>query len=163
MTQYPTGITFTGGFFLCGGRVRIVAPPDGVAAGLYFAGNQFIGDYCHFSGYSAFQADGAFTAVRDLSIVGTMAQPGIQARNSRATQSLTASTPTSTFLFNLTDLLLFDAASIPLRAISASLVTDTDTQQPVALVARSPQGGIVRVDAAAPVTGTVTVTVDQSA
>ena len=95
--------------------------------------------------------------------MGTIAEPGIQTRNSRATLSVTASTPTATFLFNFTDLLLFDAASIPLRTITASLVTDTDAQQPVALVARSPQGGMVTVDAAAPVTGTVTVTVDQSA
>ncbi len=141
-----------------------MAPADGVAAGVYLAGNQYIGSYCHFSDYSGVQADGNFTRATDITILGTLAEPasGIGARNSRATLSATATVPTSSFFLNFSDALLFDPLQVPIQRVVATLEMDTLAQAPVAVVARTPQGAIVRVDAAAPVTGTVTVTVDQS-
>ena len=159
---FPTQITFTGGFFLCGARIRLVAPADGVADGIYIAGNQFIGAYCHFSGYGAVQADGNFTSVADVSVVGTLADSGIIVRGPTATLTQYASSPTSSFLFNFTDRLLFDTTGAPIFTVSTSLVLDTPGQAPVPFVARKADGALVRVDVAEPITGAVTVVVDQS-
>jgi hypothetical protein len=158
----PTQISFSGGFFLCGARVRLVAPADGVASGVYIAGNEFVGAYCHFDGYGAVQADGNFTSATDVSVVGTLADSGIFVRGPTATLTQYASAPTSSFLFNFTDKLLFDTASVPIATITASLVLDAPAQAPVAVVARKAEGALVRVDVAAPVTGALTVVVDQS-
>ena len=70
--------------------------------------------------------------------------------------------PTSSFLLNFSHALLFDPLSVPIQSVGATLSLDSLAQAPVAVVARTPEGALVRVDAAAPVTGTVTVTVDQS-
>jgi hypothetical protein len=158
----PTQITFTGGFFLCGARIRLVAPADGVADGVYIAGNQLVGAYCHFSGYPAVQADGNFSSVADVSVVGTLADSGILVRGPTATLTQYASSPTSSFLFNFTERLLFDTAGASIVTIEVSLVLDTPGQAPVPFVARKADGALVRVDVAAPVTGAVTVVVDQS-
>ena len=162
VVEHPTQITFTGGYFLCGGRIRIVAPADGVVDGLYLAGNQFVGSYCHFAGYSGVQADGVFRSVTGVTILGTMPEPGIHALNTRATLSATAVAPTASFFLNFSGLLLFDPADIPIQTVVATITLDTLAQAPCALVSRTPVGALVQVDAAAPVTGTVTVTVDQS-
>jgi hypothetical protein len=70
--------------------------------------------------------------------------------------------PTSSFLLNFSHALLFDPLSVPIQSVVATLSLDSLAQAPVAVVARTPEGALVRVDTAAPVTGTVTVTVDQS-
>jgi hypothetical protein len=158
----PSRVSFTGGFFLCGARIRLVAPPDGVADGVYIAANQYIGAYCHFGGYSAVQADGDFSSVTDVSVVGTLAESGINVRGPTATLTQFASSPTSSFLFNFSNALLFDAAGVPITSITTSLVLDTPGQAPVPIVARKAEGALVRVDVAEAITGAVTVVVDQS-
>ena len=131
---------------------------------MYLAGNEFTASYCHFTGYSGVQADGNFSRVTDVTIQGTLTEPasGIGARNTRATLSATALVPTSSFLLNFSNALLFDPLAVPIQSVVATLSLDSLAQAPVAVVARTPEGALVRVDTAAPVTGTVTVTVDQS-
>jgi hypothetical protein len=158
----PTRVTFTGGFFLCGARIRLVAPADGALDGVFISGNQFIGDYCNFRGYGAVEADGVFTSVLDATVEGTLAEADIAVRGPRAMLTQRAAAPASSWVFNFTDLLLFDAAAVPIQAITGALVVDDAAQAPVAVVAHKAEGGIVRVEAAAAVAGSVTVSVDQS-
>jgi len=158
----PSQITFTGGFFLCGARIRLVAPATGALDGVYIAGNQFIGAYCNFRWYGAVQADGNFTSVIDATVEGTLAEPDIEVRGPRAVRTQLAAAPASSWTFNFTNALLFDTAAVPIQTIVVSLVLDDAAQAPVAVVAHKAVGAIVRVEAAAAVAGSVTVTVDQS-
>ena len=159
---YPTRISFTGGFFLCGARIVIQAPADGVVDGVYIAANEFIGEYCHFGGYGAVESSGAFASVSDVTVAGTLAEPGIFVRGPQATLTAHATAPTASFEFNFTNRLLFDTAAVPIQSISASVVLDAPGQAPVAVAARRAVGAVVRVDVAEPITGSVTVVVDQS-
>ena len=110
----------------------------------------------------AVQADGDFSSVTDVSVVGTLAESGINVRGPTATLTQFASSPTSSFLFNFSNALLFDAAGVPITSITTSLVLDTPGQAPVPIVARKAEGALVRVDVAEAITGAVTVVVDQS-
>lgn len=158
----PTLVSVTNGFFLCGGRIVVQAPSDGVVQGLYFAGNEFVP--CSFSGYSSVEANGTFTSVSDVTITGTMAQNSqLGVKNTVVTRTVAAvDTPVSSFYANFTGALLFDTSHVPIQTVTVSLLLDPPTQQPVAVVARAPQGGVVRIDVGGSVTGSVTVTVDQS-
>ena len=159
----PTRISFTGGFFLCGARIVIAAPADGVVDGVYIAGNEFIGSYCHFSGYGAVETNGTFTSVSDVTVVGTLAEAEIAVRGPQATLTQhAAATPAKSFIFDFTDKLLFNVTEAPILSISASLVLDVPGQAPVAVAARRAVGGVVTVDLAEAVLGSVTVVVDQS-
>ena len=158
----PTSISFVGGFFLCGARIRLVAQEGGGrAVNIYIADNQFISDYCGFKDYDAVQADGHFTGAADVTVVGTLAQPQIGVRSTTATAVVTATTPTALFTANFTSALLFSPALVPIQSITYS-VTLADGQAIVAHAARPANGGIVTVELATPVKGSVSITVDQS-
>lgn len=157
----PQGVSFIGGFFLCGARIRLVAPADGAASNVYIADNVLISSYCHFSGYSAVQADGVFSSAEEVTVVGTLAEAQIGVRSTAATAVVASATPTQRFTANFTDSLLFDVRDVPIRSVSYSVQLD-DGVALVAHASRPPVGGVVTVELAAPVTGSVTVTVDQS-
>jgi len=156
----PVQVFFTGGIFLCGARIRLVAPPNGVADGLYLTGNEFVGSYCHFTNYSAVEADGAFTRALDVSVAGTLAESVVGVRSTTATLVAASATPATLFSADFSRALLFDPAKVPIRTVHFSLTADGGGV--VAAVARPPQGGVVTVETAAPVVGSVVITVDQS-
>ena len=157
----PTRVTFSDGIFLCGARIRLVAPPSGVADGISISANEFIGGYCHFSNYSAVEVDGAFSCALDVSVSGTLAEPGVRVRSPTATAVVASVTPTTLFTADFTAALLFDPAAVPITTVRVSLTADGGGV--VAAVARPPVGGVVTVETAAPVVGSVVISVDQSA
>ena len=107
------------------------------------------------------QADGQFTGAADVTVVGTMAEPQIGVRGTVATAVVSAAAPTTTFTANFTSKLLFDVALVPIRSVSYSVTLDSGVAL-AAHAARPPVGGVVTVELAAPVTGSVVITVDQS-
>jgi len=160
LTQ-PTLVSFTGGIFLCGARIRLVAPPSGVAHGVYLANNEYVGAYCHM-GAPTVEAQGAFTSVSDVSVSGALADEQYRVRGTTATLVVSSGpTPTTSFTANFTDALLFDTAVVPIRSVTYSLTLDNGTAL-AAHAARPAKGAVVTIDVAGRVTGSVTITVDQS-
>jgi len=157
----PTLVSFVGGIFLCGAHIRIVAPPSGEAHGVYLANNEFVGGYCNM-GNPTVEAQGAFTSVSDVSVSGALFDEKYRGRSTTATLVVASGpTPTTSFAANFTDLLLFDAAAAPIASVTYSLTLDSGVAL-VAHAARPAQGAVVTIDVAAPVTGSVTISVDQS-
>ena len=162
MFAEPTLVSFTGGIFLCGAHIRIVAPPSGVAHGVFLANNEFVGGYCNM-GAATVEAQGTFTSVSDVSVSGALADELYRVRGTTATLVVASGpTPTSTFSANFSSLLLFDTAAAPILSVAYSLTLDSGVAL-VAHAARPAQGAVVVIEVASTVTGSVTVTVDQSA
>ena len=157
---FPTRVVFTDGIFLCGARIRIEATQTGIADGLFISGNEFISEYCHFSGFSSVQADGAFTSVRDVTVEGTLAEPSVNVRSTKAALVAASATPATLFTADFSQFLLFNVTTVPIRVVSFSLTVDSGGV--VAAVARTPVGGLVTVETASPVVGSVVISVDQS-
>ena len=158
----PTQVTFTNGIFLCGARVRLLAPPSGAATGVYIAANVYVASYCGFHNYSTVEADGAFTSATDVTVVGGLAEPQVRTRSTSATLTVASAAPTTRFTADFSGALLFDPLRVPIAAVAFSL-TLAEGYPPVAAVARKAVGGVVTVETAAPVVGSVLITVDQSA
>ena len=157
----PTLVSFTGGIFLCGAHIRLLAPPSGIAHGIYIANNEFVGAYCKM-GAPAVEAQGVFSAASDVTVVGTLADAMYQTRSTAATMVVASGpTPTTTFAANFTGRLLFDTRDVPIASVTYSVVLDSGVAL-VAHAARPPQGAVVTVEVATPVTGSVTISVDQS-
>lgn len=157
----PTMVSFTGGFFLCGARMRFIG--GGKADNVYLADNELIADYCGFSGYDAVEVDGSnWTSVADFTVVATHAQPMIGVRNTAVTLAVTSAVPTTTYSANFTAHLLFDVAAVPIRAVTYS-VQLADASVPVMSHAALPAlGGLVTIELATPAAATVVISVDQS-
>jgi hypothetical protein len=160
----PTMISFTGGFFLCGARIRFTAPASGAAANVYLADNEFISNYCeqYAKDYDAVEVDGAWTSVSDFTMAGTHAEPQIGVRSTVATLAVSSATPVATYTANLTSLLLFDVAAIPIKSIAVA-VTLAAGATPSAYAALPAVGGVVTVVFDKPTAATVVITADQSA
>ena len=160
----PTMVSFTGGFFLCGARIRFTAPASGVAANVYIADNEFISNYCeqYAKDYDAVEVDGAWTSVSDFTMAGTHAEPQIGVRSTVATLAVSSAEPVATYTANLTSLLLFDVAAIPVKSVAVS-VTLAAGAAPSAYAALPAVGGVVTVVFDKPTAATVVVTADQSA
>lgn len=157
----PTLVSFTGGIFLCGAHVRLVAPASGAAHGVFLSNNEFIGGYCKM-GNPAVEAQGSFSSASDVTILGTLADELYQARSTSATLIAKSVTPTTTFSADFSKLLLFDPAAVPIASVSYSLTLDASVRGVTAHAARPPVGGIVTIETADAVTGSVSITVDQS-
>jgi len=81
-------------------------------------------------------------------------------RSTTATLVAASATPTTLFSADFSKALLFDPALVPIRTVHFSLTADGGGV--VAAVARPPAGGVVTVETAAPVVGSVVISVDQS-
>lgn len=161
----PQLTTVVDGFFLGGGRLRIAPKAANTAIdGLYVSGNQWM-NYGG-SAYDTVVVDGSYGgtigSVRDATIVGSMVPQGtpIHVKSTVATQSVTLSSPSTQWSFNFTGALAFDTSVAPIQRVSYSVMLDGDAF--ARHTARKPLGGVVVVETDVPVTGTMTVTVDQS-
>ena len=154
-------VSFTGGFFLCGARIRFVG--GGPAANVYISDNELIADYCGFSGYAAVEVDGQnWTSVADFTVTATHAQSMIRVPNTAVTLAVTSVTPVKSYTANFTSHLLFDVVAVPIRSVTYS-VQLADAAAPVVAHAALPAaGGLVTVELAAPAAATVWISVDQS-
>ena len=157
----PSLVSFTGGIFLCGAHVRQLAPPSGVAHGVYLANNEFVGDYCGM-GNPAVEAQGVFTSVSDVTVAGTLVDDRYSVRGPAATLVVRSATPTTTFTANFSGRLLFDTARVPIASVSYSLTIESGSAL-AAHAARPAEGDVVVIEVESPVVGSVTVTVDQNA
>lgn len=162
----PQLITVTGAFFLCGGRVVLAA--EGVNApvsGVTITANQFSGTCGHDSGnYSQVVLDlsnGTFTAPVDVTVRDNIGAGGWQWVGSRVSQTITTAVPTTTFVANFSQQLLFPTATAPIRSIEYSL-TVAGSGFATAVARPAGSSAVVTVDTDAAVTGSVTITVDQS-
>jgi hypothetical protein len=103
----------------------------------------------------------AITDVTDVTIDGNLA--GYKAttlRSVTATKTVVATTPTSTFTVDFSDVLLFDTSKVPIQSVQFSLMTNW-TPIPSA-VARIPTNSTVTIETNVAISGTVIITVDQS-
>jgi hypothetical protein len=160
----PQLTTVVDSFFLCGARLVLKAATKGTAHGFYGAGNSFNNDYCPSTGTQSVVADesaAAFTAVCDVTTTGTLTFGTVVPTAVTASQTLTSATPLTSWEFDFTDALVFNPANIPLASVSYSLTLDAG-QPLVSHAARKPVGGKVKIETSQAVTGSVTVTVDQS-
>lgn len=139
---------------------QLVAPTSGLASDIFISNNQYIADYCGFHGYAGVQAVGQFKSVQDVTVTGTLAQPMIAVASTSATLSVRSTTPTTTFTANFSDALLFNADDVPIQCVQYSV--EWDAPLFARHSARAAVGGVVTVETDAPVTGKVTITVDQA-
>ena len=95
-------------------------------------------------------------------MAGTHAQPQIGVRSTVATAAVTSDQPLARYSANLTSLLLFDVAAIPIKRVSVS-VTLAAGAAPAAYAALPAEGGVVTVVFDQPTAATVVITADQSA
>ena len=142
-----------------GTPAQLIAPSSGNADNVFISNNQYIADYCGFSGYSGVQAVGDFTSVRDVTVTGTLAQPMIGVLSTSATLVITSSVPTTKFVANFSGALLFDVAAVPIHGVQYSVAWDAPLFARHS--SRASVGGVVEIDTDAPVTGSVTISVEQ--
>lgn len=137
-----------------------MAPSTGIADNVFISNNQYIADYCGFSGYAAVEAIGQFVSVTDVSVSGTLAQPMIRVASTTATKIVTSKVPTTSFVANFTGALLFDVNTVPIVSVTYSV--SWDTPYFARHSARAPVGGLVTIETDTPVTGAVVIEVDQA-
>ena len=158
----PTMVSIVGGFYLCGGHIQLVAPASGRAERLFIQDNQLINDYClQFSNYDVVETKGHFTYAGDVTVAGSLAEATIGVKSTIATATVSSAVPTANFTIDFSSMLLFDVLSVPIVNVWYSLTVD-GVQLPPAHAARPAVGGEVTIAVADKVTGSVTITVDQS-
>ena len=158
----PTLITLEDGFYLCGGRIVLAATgANAPAVGVTIAGNQFSGTCgrAHAATVVTDTSNGTFAAPLDVSVRDAAVEGAWIATGTTVTRSLTARF-TTRWVIDFSPWLLFNTATAPIRTISYSFVLDGG--QFARSAARAPVGGVVTVETDASVSGTLTVTVDQS-
>ena len=164
VVEDPSMFSVTDSFFLCGGRLVLKAGAAGSAAGVYAVGNQFHNSYCAHTGDQSIVTDVSerpFTGVTDVTIAGNMVSaPTITNVGVRVTRTVSPDHPTNQFTVDFTGVLLFDVSDVPIRTIEYSLTVHGQPLVPHA--ARPAKGAVVTIETTQPVSGTVTVTVDQS-
>lgn len=171
VVQDPTLSVVSGAYFICGARLVLAPGPGGGAVdGLWVTGPSFNNGYCPRSGNATVvvgappggAGGGRFTSVRDASVTGALFEGPLVPRGVAVTRTLVATAPTAAWVVDFTDALVFPPADVPIASVTYALTLD-DGQPLVAHAARRPVGGVVTIETAAPVTGAVTITVDQSA
>jgi len=163
----PTSISVTNGFFLGGGRIELVPNITKKATGVYFAGNEF--QDSRSTGFDTvfvnrtIAAD-AFTDVMDVSIEGSMVQEGtsFQTKTTRATKAVVVSSASKSIAVDFSDVLLFLPTEAPIRSVQYSLALDGSQFATSAARLPGTASHVLTIDTDTAITGTVTVTVDQS-
>jgi hypothetical protein len=161
----PQLTTVVDSFFLCGGRIVLKAAAKGTAHGFYASGNAFNNDYCPSTGTQTVVANetaAAFTAVRDVTVAGSMLFGSVTPAGVTASQTLTSATPLTSWEFDFTDALVFNPANIPIASVSYSVTLDAGQPLVSHAARKHPSNAKVVVETSQAVTGSVTVTVDQS-
>jgi hypothetical protein len=154
--------TLLNSFFLCGGHV-VFAPQSNTdaVAGVSFVANEF---WC--LGQKQNQtityntSNGSYSNVADFTVTGTVAEAGFQIRSPTATRVVTSAQPTTSFTIDFSDVLAFDTATAPIQSVQYSITLPSGVFARHA--ARPANGASVTVETDTPVTGSVSITVDQS-
>jgi len=150
----PEHLSIEQSFFLCGGNIVLVATPQHhTIQGLNIVGNQW--DGCKNETIILDETQAKFTDVYDTVINDNMMNPNtLVLRSTQATASLTLEQATQ-WAFNFTNRLLFPN----ILSVQYSIELNSGFARHAS---RSPKGRTVVVETDVPVSGTVTVTVDQS-
>ena len=162
----PNMITAEGGFFLCGGHVILVASgANAEVNGVSIFANQY-GGTCGKASELTVEIDvsnGTFATPVDVTVRDAAVQGPWVVTSTTATRSISSTTPISTWTVDFTAALLFNTSSAPIVSIAYSFTLDAG--QFAASAARKPPrgSGAVTVETDKAVSGTLTVTVDQSA
>ena len=104
-----------------------------------------------------------FTSVTDVTVTGNAVggQAGMVPTSTVATKTITSTTPMTSWVVDFKYMLVFDTAQVPIRSIVHSFMLGQ--AQFAMSSARDPGNGtVVVVETSAPVTGSLTITVDQS-
>lgn len=185
-------ITFTNGIFLCGARIRLEAPPGGVASSLYIAGNEYIGRFGHggagccplrhhnpllhvllFVSHAPPRSYCHFSWYHTVQADGafTSAQDVTVVGTLAEPMISVRSTTATRVVTAVTPTTLFTANFTEALIFDPNVVaiesvtfslTVADGGSVVAAVARPPSGGTVTVETASAVAGTMVISVDQS-
>jgi len=150
-------------FFLCGGHVVFHPTSNNQEfRGVTLLGNEF---ECVGQGQNntieVNTTSGSFGQITDFTVVGTTAQDGFTIRSPSVTKVVTINNPTTSWTVDFSDALAFDTSIAPIVSVqySFTLPSGTFTQH-----AARPSGNsaVVTVETSTPVSGTLTITVDQS-
>lgn len=167
MFYNPNLITISSGFYLCGGHIILVATgANAPMTGVTISQNQFAGT-CGRTTEQTVQIDqsnGTFATPVDVTIRDNMVSGPWVSTGTEVTRTIVATTPTSTWTVDFSPLLLFNTTNAPIKTVKYSFMLDDG--QFASSSARKPVNdglGHVVVETDAPVTGSLTVTVDQSA
>lgn len=164
----PDLITLEGGFYLCGGQIILAATgANALVRSTVIAANQFSGT-CNKPAWPTVRVDesnATFSAPVDVTVRDSMADGTWLVTATALTRSLTLTVPTTNWTIDFTAALLFNASRAPIRTIQHWFTLDegqfalSSARSPPA---NGPNAAVVTVQTDRPVTGTLTVTVDQS-
>lgn len=150
-------------FFLCGGH--IVFHPTSANQefrGIALLGNEYnCVDQNENNTIEVNVTDGSFGTINDFTVVGTVMENGFTSRSPTASKVITNTQPTTTWTVDFSDSLAFDTNIAPIVSVqySFTLPSGIFTQH----AARpTGNGAVVTVETSTPVSGTLSITVDQS-
>jgi len=150
----PEHLSIEDSFFLCGGNIVLQSTTQHrTIRGLNIIGNQW--DGCSNDTIVLEESGGTFTEISDTVINNNMMNPNTMViRSTQATARLTLTQATK-WTFDFTKRLLFP----DIKSVQYSIELDSGFARHAS---RPPKGRVVVVETDTPVSGTVTVTVDQS-
>lgn len=161
--QDTEGQSFVSGFFLNGGHIVFQPQSNNQTfSGVYIAGNTFMhaGNGNDLT-ITVDSSSGSFGPIVDFEVVGS-ASNSYTYRSPQATQQVWSAQPITKWVADFTDWLVFDTKLSPIQSIRYSFVLNGTSVFP-RVVAQPADGGVVTVLTDISVSGTMTITVDQSA